>query len=72
MGMGVGIMHRVCRGTRSSCVIISSLCALCTLRILPRVSFTLCPLFPGVGVGVTHGGVRRDWFGEGSWVFLAA
>ncbi len=27
MGMGVGIMCRVWRGTRGSCVVISSLCA---------------------------------------------
>ena len=65
MGMGVGIKCRVCRGTRSSCVIISSICAVCTLRVMFRVSFTLCPLVPGVGMGVTLGGVHRDWDGEG-------
>jgi hypothetical protein len=34
--------------------------------------YTLCTLVPGVGVGVTLGGVRRDWDGEGSWVLLVA
>ena len=72
MGMGVGRTRRVCRGTRSSCVIISSFRELCTLRVISRVSFTLCPLGPGVGVGFTLGGVRRDRDGDGSWVLLAA
>ena len=40
-----------------------------TLRAVSRVSFTLCP---GVGVGVTLGGVRRDCVGEWSGVVLAA
>ena len=72
MGMGVGSMRRVCRGTRSPCGIISSFCMLCTLRVISRVAFSLCPLIPGVGVGFTLGGVRRDWDGDGSWVLLAA
>ena len=59
MGMGVGIMCHVWRGTRSSCVVISSLCA-------------LRPLFSGVGVGVTLGGVRRACIEERSGVLLAA
>jgi len=59
MGMGVGIMCHVWRGTRSSCVVISSLCA-------------LCPLVSGVGVGVTLGGVYGACIGEWSGVLLAA
>ena len=59
MGMGVGIMCRVWRSTRSSFVVISSLCA-------------LCPLFSGVGVSVTLGGVRRACIEERSGVMLAA
>ena len=59
MGMGVGIMCRVWRGTRSSCVVISLLCA-------------LCPLFSGVGMGITLGGVRGACIGEGSGVLLVA
>ncbi len=59
MGMGVGIMCHVWRGTRSSCVVISSLCA-------------LSPLFSGVGVGVTLGGVCGACIGERSGVLLAA
>jgi len=59
MGMGVGIMCCVWRGTRSFCVVITLLCA-------------LCPLFLGVGVGVTLGGVRGACIGEGSGVLLAA
>ncbi len=56
MGMGVGIMCRVWRGTRSSCVVISSLCA-------------LYPLFSGVGVGVTLGGVWGLHWGK-VWGFV--
>ena len=60
MGMGVGIMCCVWRaGTRSSCVVISSLCE-------------LCPLFLGVGVGDTLGGVCGACIGEGSGVLSAA
>ena len=59
MGMGVGVMCHVWRGTRSSCVVISSLCA-------------LCPLFSRVGIGVTLGGVRGACIGEKSGVLLAA
>ena len=59
MGMGVGIMCHVWRGTRTSCVVVSSL-------------FALCPLFSGVGVGVTLGGVRRACIGERSGGLLAS
>ena len=59
MGMGVGIMCRVWRGTCSSCVVVSSL-------------FALCPLISGVGVGVTLGGLRGACIGERSGVLLAA
>ena len=59
MGMGVGIMCCVWRaGTCSSCVVISLLCE-------------LCPLFLGVGMGVTLGGVRGACIGERSGVLLA-
>ncbi len=59
VGMGIGIMCRVWRGTRSSCVVISLLCA-------------LCPLILGVGMGVTLGGVCGVCIGERSGVLLAA
>ena len=59
MGMGVGIMCHVRRGSCSSCVVVSSLCA-------------LCPLFSGVGMGVTLGGVRGACIEERSGVLLAA
>ncbi len=60
MGIGVGIMRHVWRGTRSSCVLaLVSLCA-------------MCPLIAGVGVGVTLGSVRGACIGEWSGVLLAA
>ena len=60
MGMGVGIMHRVWRGTRSSCVLaLVSFCAMCLLIV-------------GFGVGVTLGSVLQACIGEWSGVLLAA
>jgi hypothetical protein len=59
MGVGIGIMCHVWRGTRSSCVVIPLLCA-------------LCPLIPWVDMGVTLGGVHGACVGERSGVLLAA
>ncbi len=59
MGMGIGIMCDVWRGTRSSCVVNSLLCALCLLIL-------------GNRMGVTLGGVRGACIGERSGVLLAA